>query len=102
MTPLRWFQGLYVAVFGVVLVLFFIAPNHLRLPFTAIGVMLALYGLCLLMNLFGMTSEVAAKAGKSRFSPPIFGDVRVVRGAGVVFLLGGVAFALQALSASDF
>lgn len=101
MSPLRAFQGLYVVAFAVSFVTILVAPEQIRYPFVAIGVLLAIFGACLCGDFFGFATETASKAGTSRWTPPAFGSVPLVRAMGVFFLLGGMAFAAQALLVAD-
>jgi uncharacterized membrane protein HdeD (DUF308 family) len=97
MTPLRWFYGLYLVTFGVTVVVAFSAMDYVRWPMFALGALLAVFGLCLLTNFMNFASETASNAGKSKWAAPAMTSVPLVRGIGVFFMLGGVAFAAQAL-----
>lgn len=101
-TPLRIFQGLYVVVFAVVLVLFFVAPDSVRTGFAVVGAMVALFGVCLMFSLFGMPQELAEKAKTSRWTPPVYASVTLIRFIGAFFAAVGTLFALQAAFSSDF
>jgi hypothetical protein len=100
-SPLKRFQVVYFAVFAVTMVVGFTAPEYIRVPLVVLGGLLAAFGFCLTANLFGFASEASSKAGSSRWTPPAFADVRLVRAIGVFFLLGGVGFAVQALLTND-
>lgn len=97
MTPLRVFQGLYAVTFGVTVVVGFVAVDYIRWPMVALGVLLAVFGACMVMDLLGFATETASKAGTSKWTPPAFASVPLVRGMGAFFLLGGIGFAAQAL-----
>jgi hypothetical protein len=101
-TPLRVFQGLYAAVFAVVFVLFFVAPDSVRIGFAVVGAMVAFFGVCLAFSLFGMPQELAEKAKTGRWTPPVYASVKFIRFIGVFFAVVGTLFALQAAFSSDF
>lgn len=101
MTPLRWFYGLYLLTFGVTVVVAIVALEYIRWPMFALGVLLAVFGGCLMTNLLNFATETAANAGKSKWAAPAMASVPLVRAIGVFMLLVGIAFAAQALLVDD-
>lgn len=96
MSPLRIFYALYVLIFATSVVVGFLAVEYVRWPMVALGVMVTIFGLCLMTNLLGFATETAANAGKNKWTPPAFASVGLVRLMGVFFLLVGGLFAAQA------
>lgn len=102
MTPLRLFYGIYVLTFAITVVVGFVAVDYIRWPATALGVLVVVFGICLVTNLLGFATETAANAANSKWGSPAFASVGLVRVMGVFFALVGAAFAGQALFTEDF
>ena len=102
MTPPLIFLRSYYFVFAADIIIFFIAPRLIRPGFAVLGAMVAAFGTCLALNLFGMPQEMAEKMTTSRSVPAVYASVRFAQFCGCLFAVFGTLFAVQAAFNRDF
>lgn len=86
-TPLR---AMYFASFAALVGAAFLAPEFVRPAGAVVGMIMAVFGALMTLNLFGAAAEAAEFSKTSKSSPPEFASVTVNRLLGVVFLLAGL------------
>ena len=99
---IRTFYGLATASFVVTGILLVVAPDAAKFGVASFALVVAGFGLALATDVAGTAQAVARWVGDGSWAPGALASQTATRVWGAVCLLGGLAFAAQALLDPNF